>query len=520
MTADARLPSSKVPEMQALSSDPTAPAVRVRFAPSPTGLQHIGGFRTVLFDWLFARHTGGRFLLRIEDTDTARTVAGAVEAILEGLCWLGMDWDEGPVIGGPLGPYFQTQRRDLYQYFAEQLIATGNAYRCFCTPERLQQVREERQRQGLPPRYDRHCRRLTPDQVAARLGAGDPSVVRLAVPEDGQTRGQDVLRGAIVFENANLDDAVLLKSNGYPTYHLASVVDDHVMRISYVIRAEEWISSFPLHILTYQALGWQPPLFAHVPDVLGPDGKKLSKRHGAIPLLEYRDLGYLPEAVLNYMALLGWSYDEKTDILSRDQLIAAFTLERVGTAAARYDGERLLWMNGVYIRRLPPEKLTTRTLPFLERPAAHGGLPDAVARPLDRAYVTRVLALEQERMKTLAEAPTLTEFFFVPRVAVAPALLVPKNMTPEQTLDGLRRSLAILEGAREWKAGELEAPLRTLVAKMGLKPVQLFTSLRVAVTGRTVSPPLFETMEVLGREPTIARLRQAIVTLEAGGSAE
>jgi glutamyl-tRNA synthetase len=313
---------------------------------------------------------------------------------------------------------------------------------------------------------------------------------------------------------------VLLKSNGYPTYHLASVVDDHVMRISHVIRAEEWISSFPLHILTYHALGWQPPLFAHVPDVLGPDGKKLSKRHGAIPLLEYRDLGYLPEAVLNYMALLGWSFDEKTDILSRDQLVAAFTLERVGTAAARYDGERLLWMNGVYIRRLPPDELTARTLPFLERPAAHGGLPDVVARPLDREYVTRVLALEQERMKTLAEAPTLTEFFFTTTVAVAPALLVPKNTTREQALDGLRRSLAILEGAQEWKAGELEAPLRTLVAEMGLKPVQLFTSLRVAVTGRTVSPPLFETMEVLGREPTRARLRQAIATLEAGGSTE
>lgn len=491
----------------------TQAPVRVRFAPSPTGFQHIGGFRTALFDWLLARHAGGRFLLRIEDTDTARTVPGAVEAIIEGFRWLGLDWDEGPLVGGEYGPYFQTQRRDLYQFYAEQLIAGAHAYRCFCTSVRLAELREERQRKGLPPRYDRLCARLSADEVARRVARGEPYTVRLAVPESGETRVHDLLRGEIVFENANLDDAVLLKSNGYPTYHLANVVDDHLMRITHVIRAEEWISSFPLHAMIYAALGWQPPLFVHVPDVLGPDRKKLSKRHGAIPLLEYRELGYLPDAVFNYMALLGWSYDEQTDVLSRDQLIAAFDLKRVGTAAARYDAERLLWLNGVYIRRLSPEELTTRTLPYLERPAASGGLPDVVARPLDRAYVTRVLQLEQERLKTLAEASALTEFFFVPQIEISPALLVSKNLTPEQARQGVARALATLEGVGEWTAEALEPPLRALVGELGLKPVQLFTALRVAVTGRTVSPPLFATMAVLGRETTLARLRSAIAVL-------
>jgi glutamyl-tRNA synthetase len=491
------------------SQKPTS-EVRVRFAPSPTGLQHIGGYRTALFDWLLARHSGGTFLLRIEDTDTARTVPHAVEALIQGFRWLGLDWDEGPQVGGAYGPYFQTQRRDLYRAYAERLIAGGHAYRCFCAPERLQQVREAYQARNEPPRYDRHCRALPEDEVAARLAAGEGYVVRQAVPYSGTTLVMDTLRSAAIqFENANLDDAVLLKSNGYPTYHLANVIDDHFMRISHVIRAEEWISSAPLHVMLYQALAWDEPVFAHVPDVLGRDGKKLSKRSGAIPLVEYDGLGYLPEAVLNYMALLGWSYDDKTDILSRDELVRAFTLERVGTAAAKFDEERLLWFNGMYIRRLTPEALTERTLPFLERPASDGGLPEDVARPLDRAYVARVLRLEQERMKTLAEAPAMTAFFFSDRNDYDPTLLLPKGLEATRARAGLSRAEAILSAAPDWQAQALEEPLRALVAQLELKPVQLFTALRVAVTGRTVSPPLFDTFEVLGRERTLARIRAA-----------
>jgi glutamyl-tRNA synthetase len=505
---------TKNEESSALSGLERRSAARTRFAPSPTGLQHVGGFRTALFSWLFAQHTGGQFLVRIEDTDTARSVPGAVAALLGGFEWLKMDWDEGPVVGGPVGPYFQTQRRALYASCASRLIEAGAAYRCFCTPERLQEVREAQRRAGLPPRYDRLCRALTPQVAQRRAADGEAFVVRLATPLEGQTVVQDELRGAVVFENANLDDPVLLKTNGLPTYHLAHIVDDHLMAISHVIRAEEWISSAPLHVVIYQALGWPVPHLVHVPDVLGrAGGKKLSKRFGAIPILEYRDLGYLPEAVLNYMALLGWSYDGETDVLSRDELIAAFSLDRVGTAPARYDEERLLWLNGVYIRRLTLDDLTGRALTFLERPEAAGGLPDVIARPLDGAYVSRVLALEQERMKTLAEAPALTAFFFTPALTYDTGALLAKRLTRAQCLDGLRRTRDLLEHLPEWNAAVMEAPLRALVEELALKPIQLFTAIRVAVTGRTVSPPLFETMDVLGRPTTLARLNDAIERL-------
>ncbi|HZC06041.1 MAG TPA: glutamate--tRNA ligase [Ktedonobacterales bacterium] len=494
----------------------TTRAARTRFAPSPTGFQHIGGFRTALFSWLLARHTGGHFLLRIEDTDTARTVPGAVEAVIEGFKWLGLDIDEGPEVGGPYGPYFQTQRRDLYLAYAEQLIAGGHAYRCFCSPERLQRVREEQRSHGEPPRYDRHCRYLTADDIAARLNEGQGFTVRLASPTSGKTIVKDALRSEIVFENASLDDAVLLKSNGLPTYHLASVIDDHLMLITHVLRAEEWIPSAPLHLITYRALGWEPPIFAHVPDVLSAQGgKKLSKRFGAIPMLEYRDRGFLPQALVNYMALLGWSYDDKSNVLSREELVAAFDLDRVGVAPARYDEERLLWFNGYYIRQLSPEELTERAMPFMERAEAEGGLPDSVARPLDRSYTARVLRLEQERMKTLAEAPGMTSFFFVTDVTYEPQMLIAKNMDAARTLDGLRRSYDALSAFADWEAAPMEARLRELVAELGLKPVQLFTSLRVAVTGRTVSPPLFETMETLGRPTSMRRLALAIDALRA-----
>ena len=531
MTSDRSTPSNRTtgtvtsPDdeaRQALANEHLTPddagdraSVRIRFAPSPTGFQHIGGFRTALFDWLFARHYDGQFLLRIEDTDTARTVPGAVDAIIEGFRWLGMEWDEGPEIGGPYGPYFQTQRLDIYRSTAARLMQGGFAYPCFCTPERLQAVREAMWVRGEPPRYDRHCRPLSPEERRERIAAGEPYVVRLAVPEQGTTRVHDELRGAIVFENATLDDAVLLKSNGYPTYHLAHVVDDHLMDITHVIRAEEWIPSAPLHVIEYEALGWPLPRLVHVPDVLGHDGKKLSKRHGALPLLTYREMGYLPEALVNYMALLGWSYDDKADILTVDQIIAAFTLERVGTSAARFDAERLLWMNGVYIRRLPAETLVERTLPFLERPEAEGGLPAGVPRPLDRSYVRRVLLLEQERMKTLADAVDATTFFFVDDLTYPLDLLIAKQMDAARTLQGLREARAVLAAQPQWEAPPLEQAARELVARLGLKPAQLFASLRVAVTGRTVSPPLFETMEVLGRQRSLERIDRAIARLNA-----
>ena len=309
---------------------PRGKTVRLRYAPSPTGFQHIGGFRTALFSWLYARHCGGQFILRIEDTDVARTVEGSVDNLIEGLQWLGMDIDEGPLYGGPFGPYYQTERKALYQQYAHQLIASGHAYRCYCTPERLDKMRKEQEAQKLPPRYDRHCRYLTDEERAANEAAGQTWVVRFAMPMEGETVVRDGLRGTVTFKNSDIDDTVLLKTDGLPTYHLAHIVDDHMMEITHVLRGEEWISSAPRHVQIYKALGWEEPLIYHVPNILGKDKKKLSKRRGAPAWGDFQQQGYLPEAVFNFLALLGWSYDDKTEIFTQEELIKSFTLERVG----------------------------------------------------------------------------------------------------------------------------------------------------------------------------------------------
>jgi glutamyl-tRNA synthetase len=506
-------------EVSSMMNEPaageSARPVRVRFAPSPTGIQHIGGYRTAIFIWLFAHRHGGQFLLRVEDTDRERFVPEAVDALLDGLRWLDIMPDEGPIIGGPYGPYYQSQRKAIYQYYANELIERGGAYRCYCTPERLEAMRKEQEARGIQsPRYDRRCRYLTPEERAEHEAAGEPFVVRLAVPLEGQTIVKDLLRGDILFENAQLQDAILLKSDGMPTYHLANVIDDHLMGISHVTRgANEWLPSAPLHVLTYQFFGWEQPIWVHLPVLLGSDRRKLSKRFGALPLSHYEEQGYLPEAVINYLSLLGWSYDDKTDILSREQLMASFSLDRVSIADAMFDPERLLWMNGIYIRMLSPEELAARTIPYLERPEGHGGLPSSVSRPLSKAYVARVLKLEQERMKTLGEVAQLVTFFFTDDLHYQADALIGKGMDREKTITGLQRALALLTSLESWEAAAMEPLMRALADELGLKPGQLFMAARVAVTGRTVSPPLFETMEVLGRERTLARIRQALEKL-------
>ncbi len=479
--------------------------VRVRFAPSPTGYPHVGNMRTALFDWLFARHSGGSFIVRIEDTDVARRVEGALEAILDGLRWLGLDWDEGPEVGGEYGPYFQSQRRELYRKAAERLVFQGDAYYCYCSPERLEAMRAEQVRRKQPPGYDRRCRSLNQEERARREAEGITPVVRFKSPLEGQTRFNDLIWGEVVFENCTIDDFVLLKSDGYPTYHLANVVDDSVMKISHVIRAEEWISSTPRHILLYQALGLEPPQFVHHPMILGSDRSKLSKRHGAVSILEYRELGYLPEAMLNFLALIGWSLDDKTDILSRKELIDSFSLDRIGRTGAIFNRDKLDWMNGVYIRRLTLEDFTQRALPFLE-----AGLPAQVKRPLSASYVRRIMPLIQERARTLAELAELTEFFFTPELDYEPSLLIVKKMSPELAIQALEVSKQRLEPVEKFDHESLEAVLRPLAEALGLKTGQLFGTLRVAITGRTVAPPLFETMSVLGKERCLERIEAAL----------
>jgi len=482
---------------------------RLRFAPSPTGFQHIGGFRTALFSWLYARHTGGTFILRIEDTDIARTVAGSVDYLIEGLNWLGMDIDEGPVAGGPYGPYYQTQRQALYQYYAHQLITSGHAYRCYCTPERLAEMRKAQEAQKLPPRYDRRCRYLSEEERAANEAAGLPWVVRFAMPLEGETVVHDELHGDIIFKNADIDDNVILKSDGLPTYHLGHIVDDHLMGITHVLRGEEWISSAPRHVHIYKALGWEIPLLYHVPSVLGKDKKKLSKRHNAPAWLELQQQGFLPEAVFNFLALIGWSYDDKTELFTREELIRVFTLDRIGIAGGIYDPEKLAWMNGVYIRKLSLEEFTRRTLPYMERPEAEGGLADSISRPLDFDYTARVLSLEQERLRTLGEAAHAVSFFYTDNLTYDTHLLIQKGMDAERTKAALLYAQRLLTGIGQWEHSVMEPPMRELAVELGLKTGQLFGSIRVAISGRTATPPLFQMMEVLGRERTMRRIEQA-----------
>ena len=479
--------------------------VRVRFAPSPTGFPHVGNIRTALFNWLFARHCGGSFIVRIEDTDVARRVEGAEKAILDGLSWLGLDWDEGPEVGGSYGPYFQSQRLELYHQAAERLIEQGDAYYCYCSPERLEEMRAEQVRRKQPPGYDRHCRDLTPQERARKETEGIKPVVRFKTPLEGSTGFNDLIWGEVTFEHKTIDDFVLLKSDGYPTYHLANIIDDHRMEISHVLRAEEWLSSTPRHHLLYRALGLEPPQFAHLPMILGSDRAKLSKRHGAVSITEFYQRGYLPEAMVNFLALMGWSLDDKTEIMSREEIIANFSLERVSRTAAVFNHDKLDWMNGVYIRSLSPEDLVQRALPFLEK-----GLPAEVKRPLDTDYVREMMPLIQERARTLAETPELAEFLFVDELEYDTSLLIAKNMDRDATIGALEAAEQKLGQLAAFDAESLEAVLRPLAEELGLKTGQLFGMLRTAVTGRTAAPPLFQTMAVLGREQCLKRIGAAL----------
>ncbi len=479
--------------------------VRVRYAPSPTGYPHVGNIRTALFNWLFARRHGGSFIVRIEDTDVARKVEGAVETILDALRWLGLDWDEGPEVGGDYGPYFQSQRLDIYHELAQRLVSQGNAYRCYCSPQRLEQMRAEQVRRKQPPGYDRHCRHLTREERAAKEKEGITPVVRFKTPLEGQTTFTDLIRGEVTFENSTLDDFVLMKSDGYPTYHLANVIDDHLMEISHVLRAEEWLSSVPRHWLLYQALGFEPPQFVHLPMLLGTDRAKLSKRHGAVSIIEYREQGYLPEAMLNFLALLGWSLDDRTEIMSRQQLIENFSLERVSQTAAIFNQDKLSWMNGVYIRSLSLEDFTRRAFPFLDR-----DLPGVVKRPLSVDYASRIMPLIQERAKTLSEVAGLTQFFFIDGLDYEAKLLIGKGMSQESAIKALETAQPGLRQLEVFDIESLEALLRPLAVELGLKTGQLFGTLRVAVTGQTVAPPLFQTMAVLGRERCLKRIQASL----------
>ena len=496
----------------------TIAAVRVRYAPSPTGSPHIGNIRTALFNWLLARHTGGTFIVRIEDTDQNRLVPGAVEAILESLRWLGLDWDEGPERGGPSGPYYQSERLPLYRQYAEQLVAQGHAYHCYCTPAELDATRQAHIDRKEQYRHNCGCPTLSPDDRSAREAAGAPSVIRFSIPKTGQTTFTDLFRGDISFDNITIDDYVLLKSDGWPTYQLANVVDDHLMGITHVLRGDEWISSTPKHVLEYVAFGWEPPKFGHFALILGKDRAKLSKRHGATDVLSYRSAGYLPEAIVNFLSLLGWSPPaaqatenaENAEVLHRAELIAAFDLDRVGVTASVFDSDKLDWMNGYYIRQLPPERVAKAVTPFLRE----AGLVPAGELPVEvRSKIAALVPLIRERLKRLTDAPALVDFIFAERLSYDSALLVQKGMDRESTARALAAARQRIAGLPSFDETSLEVGLRPLADELSLKAGQLFGAIRVATSGRNVAPPLFQTLVVLGREVTDARLAQAIAIL-------
>ena len=497
------------------SRQPPSAAVRLRFAPSPTGDLHVGGLRQALWTWLYARHYGGTFVLRIEDTDRSRYVPGTVERIAESLRWLGIDWDEGPDVGGAYGPYFQSERKTLYREAADRLLASGHAYRCFATAGELAEMRAQQQAQKLPPRYDGRYRDYPRDQAEARAAAGEDHVIRFAMPQLGTTTFTDLLRGEISFQNQALDDFVLLKSDGFPTYHLAHVVDDAAMQISHITRGEEWIPSTPRHVQVFDALGLKQPIWVHAPVILGPDGGKLSKRHGAKFVLEYEEEGYLPEALANFLAITGWALDDHTEIFSLSQLTTVFDLADLSKNPAGFDTQKLEWMNGVYLREMPDDQLVERFARRLER-----DLPADIGRPLDRALVEAFTPLVRERIKLLSELSPMVEFFFRSEITTAHAdeFLVrrwrDRGAAAASALDTTARCLEALES---WRSEDIENALRSAAEEVGVRAGDFFALSRLAVTGNRVSPPLFETMEIVGQGLTVDRVEAAAALLSRAG---
>ena len=505
-----------------LECAPMPTPARVRYAPSPTGHTHIGGARTALYNYLLARQTGGQFILRIEDTDAKRSARIYEDEILTALRWLGLEWDEGPDVGGPAGPYRQSERKAIYLEHAMRLIDSGHAYRCFCTRERLDQVRKDLEQRKELARYDRHCRALTPDEARRRADLGESHVIRFRAPDSGTTTVVDQLRGPITIENRTLDDMILVKSDGLALYHLASVVDDHAMRITHVLRGLEWLGTFPLHGLITRALGFEEPIWCHLSVFLKPAGKgKMSKRDvnseqsiyviGA-PGLEpgqetvgLRELGYVPEAVRNWVALMGASFGDDEEVLSLAAMCERFRLDRLNTAPARVNYEKLDHFNGLYLRRLPPAELAGLIEPYF----AAAGL--STSRPA----LEQIAPLIQERIVTLPDAVAMAGFFFRAEIAPAPEELVAKGLSAAESLAALARARATLAALPAFDHATTEPPLRALAEELGMKPGQLFGILRVAVTGQTVSPPLFETLAILGRETTFARLDRAAELLAA-----
>ena len=482
---------------------------RVRFAPSPTGYLHVGGARTALFNWLYARRHGGAFILRIEDTDAERSSWEMVGGILEGMKWLGLDWDEGPEAGGPHEPYFQSERLEQYRGMAERLVREGHAYYCYCSPDRLRHERDRAEARGEAWKYDRACLSLSPERIAEFEATGAARATRFKVPP-GRTAFDDAVHGRIEVDHENIEDFVVLRSDLYPTYHLSVVVDDVDMRITHVIRGDDHISNTPKHVLLFAAFGTPAPRFAHVPLILGADRKRLSKRHGATSVIEYKRLGYLPEAMVNFLALLGWSPGDDRELLSREELVQAFALEGISGGNAVFNTEKLDWMNGQYIARLSADELAARVEPLLRAAGVWPGDPS----PERRAWLLRLIALLRPRAKRL------TDFVEQARPLLADTVeYEPEAVEKHLAAAGLEAHVAALahalRTASPFDESHVEAAVRGTASERGLKAGSLIHAARVAVTGRTTSPGLFEVLVLLGRERTVERLERLQAFLSA-----
>lgn len=487
--------------------------VRTRMAPSPTGEYHVGHIATLLKNYAFAKKNGGKFILRIEDTDQERKVDGAVERIMHVIHSYGLDWDEGPDKGGPFAPYTQSERLPIYREYVERLVADKKAYYCFCSKERLDTMREEQLARKELPKYDKHCRTLTAETVSDNLNKGMPYVIRLAVPENETISFNDLIRGSIEIESNNIDDQVLLKSDGFPTYHLAVVVDDHLMEITHVLRGEEWISSTPKHVLLYRAFGWQAPIYGHIPVFLNPDGKgKMSKRKGTVAAQSFLENGYLPEAMLNFFMILGWAPKDQREILSLQEYISEFDPSAISAKSVVFDLQKLNWLNGVYIRKLDPTKLETMI--------REKYLPEEF--PLEK--LPQILPLVVERLVTLKDFDSLTDFFYKP-ITVNKNDLLKKELVvgadgnqverfnTELVQTQLTATMGALENSSPWDLQSIESSLRGLQETNTWKKGQYFMMIRTAVTGRTATPPLFETIELIGKEQVLQRLVQALESI-------
>jgi len=487
-------------------------SVRVRYAPSPTGLQHIGGVRTALFNYFFARSQGGTFILRVEDTDRERYHDEALQDLYDTFEWLGIEWDEGPNKDGGYGPYVQSERFDVYKDYAEQLIESGHAYYCYCSSERLDALRKEQKKEKKGQGYDRHCRNLTEEQRQEYRRQGIQPVVRFKVPLEGTTVFEDILLGEMKKKNKDIPpDPVLLKSDGFPTYHLANVVDDHLMAITHIMRAQEWIPSGPLHILLYEAFGWKPPQYCHLPMVMGKDGQKLSKRHGATSVIEFRRQGYLPEALINYISLLGWSYDDKREFFTKEELEELFVLEKLNKAPAVFDYKKLEWFNGQYIREKSDEELIEMLLPYLQKENIVAASPtDAQSKMLQE-----MMPLMKDRLHFLPDIVPLSRFLFQEIEGYDVAELIPKKLDAAKTIEILEAGRGLMAGFESVGEERTEELLREKAEELEVKLGAMLMPVRVAITGSKTSPPLFGSIRLLGIEKTLERIDRALSLLKS-----